>query len=194
MSQAAAAPFEPMTVTEFLAWDPGDGRMWQLVDGVPMAMAPPSERHGAIQNEVGRLIGNHLLATGSRRRCVATPGIVTPVAADQNMRIPDLAVTCAPPPPGPSVALPDPVLIVEVLSPGNQRETWINVWTYTLIPSVLEVLVLHSSTLRADLLRRGADGAWPEVPDRIEEGGLVLDSVGLRVPLADIYRTTALAP
>ena len=43
------------------------------------------------------------------------------------------------------VALPDPILIAEILSPGNQRETRLNVRTHTLIPSVQEVLILHSS-------------------------------------------------
>jgi hypothetical protein len=31
-----------MTVSEFLSWDSGDpsGRLWQLIDGEPVAMAP----------------------------------------------------------------------------------------------------------------------------------------------------------
>lgn len=191
MSQALAQPDHLMTVAEFLAWDPGDGRMWQLVDGVPTAMAPPSERHGAIQNEMGRLIGNHLLGQGSPCRCITTPGIVVPAAAG-NMRIPDLAVTCAPPAAGATVPVPDPILIIEVLSPGNQRETWFNVWAYTLLPSVRDILVLHSSAVRAALLRREPDGAWPEEPDSIAKGDLVLDSIGFRLPLADVYRTSGL--
>jgi Uma2 family endonuclease len=55
-----------MTLTEFLSWDPSDpsGRAWQLIDGEPVAMAPASETHAALQAEIGRLIGNHLLARG----------------------------------------------------------------------------------------------------------------------------------
>jgi len=193
MSQAVQTSHDLMTVAEFLDWDSGDGRMWQLVDGVPTAMAPPSGRHGAIQSEVARLIGNHLLAQSGPCRVIVTPGIITPVAADHNMRIPDLAVTCAPVADDTAVPVPDPVLIVEVLSPGNQRETWINVWTYTLIPSVQEVLVLHNALVRADVLRRGPDGAWPTATTPVTAGSLVLDSIGFGVPVADIYRTTALA-
>lgn len=54
-----------MTVDEFLAWDSGDGWMRQLVDGVPIAMAPSTPRHGAILNELGSLIRNHCRAMGS---------------------------------------------------------------------------------------------------------------------------------
>lgn len=193
MSQAVQTPHDLMTVAEFLEWEPGDGRMWQLVDGVPTAMAPPSGRDGAIQSETARLIGNHLLAQGSPCRVVVTPGVVTPMAADNSMRIPDLAVTYAPVADDAAVPVADPVLIVEVLSPGNQRETWINVWTYTLVPSVQEVLVLHSAAIRADILRRGPDGTWPTATVPVTPGNLALDSIGLGVPLADLYRTTALA-
>ena len=41
-----------MSVEEFMAWDPGDGRPWQLVDGVPQAMAPTNRTHGALQSEL----------------------------------------------------------------------------------------------------------------------------------------------
>jgi hypothetical protein len=32
-------------------------------------------------------------------------------------------------------ALTDPVLLIEILSPSNQAETWANVWAYATIPS-----------------------------------------------------------
>ncbi len=86
----------------------------------------------------------------------------------------------------------DPVLIIEILSPSNQAETWANVWTYITIPSVREILVLSSLAVGADILRRRADGTWPEEPEEIAQGDLILESIGFRVPLADIYRTTRL--
>ena len=190
MTQPAQAPADTMTVDDFMAWDPGDGRMWQLVDGVPLAMAPPSRRHNEVQGELARLIGNHLVAQGSPCSVVPTPGVVTPVHPERNMRVPDLAVSCADPDEdaGP---LPDPVLIVEVLSPGNQTEKWLNVWTYTLMTSVQEIAVLHTMAVRADVLRRGADG-WPTIPESVMERDLVLDSVGFRTPLAGLYWRTRL--
>ncbi len=182
-----------MSLTEFLAWEPGDGRHWQLVDGQPWAMAPATPRHGAIQSNVNEEIVNHLNATESICRCVTTPGLVTPVAADRNMRIPDIAVTRAPPTTDMVVALPDPVLIIEVLSPGNQTETWINVWTYTLIPSVQEVLVFHSEAVRVDLLRRRPDGTWPAASLPITKGDVTMESIGMSMPLEAVYRRTPLA-
>lgn len=180
-----------MSVAEFLGWDPGDGQPWQLIDGEPKAMAPTSRTHSALQNELGRLIGNHLVEQRSPCSALSTPGIIPHVRSTHNFRIPDLAVTCSDYRMEES-ALTDPVLVVEILSPSNQAETWANVWTYTTIPSVREILVLHSTEIAAELLRRLPDNGWPEKPKLIEEGQLHLESIGFEVPLTALYRTTRL--
>ncbi len=182
-----------MSVDEFLAWNPGpDGEVWQLVDGVPQAMAAPRRTHGAMQSEIGRLIANHLVDRGSSCSVVTNPGIIPRVQAKYNVRVPDLAVTCSDYTSEEDV-LSEPVLVIEILSPSNQPETWANVWTYTTIPSVQEILILRTVSIGAELLRREADGTWPERPLTVErDGELVLNSIGFRVPLRDIYRTTRL--
>ncbi|MGH7152678.1 MAG: Uma2 family endonuclease, partial [Acetobacteraceae bacterium] len=113
------------------------------------------------------------------------------VLSDQNIRVPDLAVTCSPLLPGQS-SLPDPVLIVEILSPSNQAKTWTNVWAYTSVPSVQEILVLHSARVGAELLRRTPEGLWPNRTASLTAGELVLESIGFRVALAELYARTRL--
>jgi len=180
-----------MSVDEFLAWAPGTSERWQLVDGVPHAMSPPTRIHGWLQGELGRLIGNHLRAGASGCSLIVGPGIVPRVMAEHNMRVPDLAVTCSPNDRD-ERALTDPVLIVEILSPSNQAQTWTNVWAYTSIPSVREIVVLRSDRVAASLLRRLADGMWPERPDEIGDGTLALESIGFSVRLMELYVTTQL--
>ena len=182
-----------MTVAEFLAWNPTTPQLWQLVDGEPQAMAPASRTHGAIQSELGSLIRNHLAESGSPCSIITTPGVIPHVQSDTNVRIPDLAVTCSGYDTEES-ALTDPVLLIEILSPSNQAETWANVWTYTTIPSVHEILVLKTASISAELLRRTPDGSWPEQPLILADGELALESIGFRIPLAAAYRTTRLAP
>ncbi|MGH7050134.1 MAG: hypothetical protein ACREE5_05775, partial [Acetobacteraceae bacterium] len=87
----------------------------------------------------------------------------------------------------------EPLLLIEILSPSNQAETWANVWAYTTIPSVREILIVQSSAIGAELLRRAPDGTWPRQPEHIEAGELFLSSIDFRVPLAALYRTTRLA-
>lgn len=183
-----------MTVDEFLVWDADDvtGRRWQLVDGEPALMAPAAEAHGAIQAELIGLLRNHLLATGSRCRVIDAPGIVPRIRANENFRVPDLGVTCAPPSQG--VMVPEPVLLVEILSPGNEGKTRSNIWTYTTIPSVREILAVRSTRMEVELLRRGGDGNWPASPAVIcPPDNLELSSIAFLVPVAELYRTAGLA-
>ncbi|HVH73345.1 MAG TPA: hypothetical protein VM755_00375 [Stellaceae bacterium] len=35
-----------MTLAEFLRWEDGTDTRWQLIDGVPVATAPPAVTHG----------------------------------------------------------------------------------------------------------------------------------------------------
>ena len=191
MSEAKRLVPSRLTLHEFLDWNPPGPDRWQLADGEPVAMAPASDRHGAIQAELGRLIGNHLVDAGSDCRVVANLGVVPRSRASNNFRIPDIGVTC----PGGDTAVPhsDPVLLVEILSPSNEAETRSNVWAYCTIPTVREILLVHVSRVEAELLRRDADTSWPPDPVVLQAGDrLVLDSIGFDAPLQAIYRTAGL--
>ena len=191
MSAALKHPFDRMTLDEFLVWDAPGPERWQLVDGQVQAMAPTLEAHGLLQAEIGALLRNHLLEQQSSCRVVVAPGVVPQVGAANNFRIPDLGVTCSMPLPG-SIGV-DPVLLVEVLSPSNERDTRANVWAYTTIPSVQEILLVRVSRMEAELLRRGTDGNWPAKPLLLwADDTLALESIGFRAPLPALYRTTGL--
>jgi Uma2 family endonuclease len=188
---SALKPPTAMSVAEFLAWQAPGGR-WELVDGEPIAMAPTSRTHGALQNQLGHLIASHFDTSGMPCTVVTAPGIIPRVRAGENFRIPDLAVTCTRYD-AEEYDVSDPVLIVEILSPSNRADTWRNVWSFTTIPSLREVLLLSSTAMRAELLGRGGDGSWPAASTVVEDGDLILGSIGLTVPLVEIYRTTRLA-
>ena len=194
MPDALQKPQLTMTVADFLGW-PGDGsgRKLQLVDGEVRAMSPGSVTHGRIQATLARLIGNALAERGGPCQVVTEPAVATRVRANINLRVPDLGVTCTPDAPG-QQTLPDPVVLIEILSPGNTTDTWDNVWSYTTIPSVREIAVVHSTRILVELLRRGADGNWPEEPEEIgPDGALRLESIAFSCPLVDVYAQTHLA-
>jgi len=190
MSAQAKIPVR-MSVAEFLVWEAPPPLLWQLVDGEPQAMAPASHTHGAVQAELCGLLRNHLAEQARRCHVVVTPGVIPHVQPDTNYRIPDLAVTCSSYDVEES-ALGNPVLLVEILSPSNRTETWANVFAYTTIPGVREILVLETVKIGAELLRRNVDGTWPREPITIESGDVTLESIGFTFPLAAAYRTTRL--
>ncbi len=182
-----------MTVTEFQSWQPDhspDGR-WLLVDGVTVCMAPASENHGCIQAEAGSLLSTHLRQNRPLCRVVINPGVIPRIRSITNERIPDLGVTCTPP--AGSHATVDPILLIEILSPSNESTTRSNVWAYTTIPSVQEILLLRSTSIAAELLRRDEAGDWPPEPMAISsEDSVALTSIDFEAPLIAFYRTTNL--
>jgi Uma2 family endonuclease len=90
--------------------------------------------------------------------------------------------------------VPDPVLLIEILSPGNEAETRSNIWTYTTIPTVQEILAVRSTRMEVELLRRDADGNWPAEPliIIIPPDALELSSVAFGCLVASLYRTSGL--
>jgi Uma2 family endonuclease len=183
-----------MTVTDFFEWNGGghQGKL-ELVDGEVRAQAPASATHGLIQANLAYLVQQHFRGAGMRCMVLTEPAVEPRLTARHNVRVSDLGVTCSPIQAG-QILMPEPVLLIEVLSPGNINETWDNVRAYSTIPTVREILVVHSTRVMAELLRKGADGAWPEDPEIIEaEGTLRLASIEASWPLAEVYAGTHLA-
>lgn len=182
-----------MTLEDFLAWD-GDGHQGklELVDGEVRAMSPASATHGLIQAALSGLIRQSLRDRKSGCRVSTEPAVSVRIRSNANLRVPDLGVSCSPI--GPSdILLPDPVVLIEILSPGNSDDTWDNVWAYCTIPTVREIVVVHSTRVRIELLSRNAEGHWPENAHIVEAGGtLQLDSIGFAAPLAEVYAETYL--
>jgi Uma2 family endonuclease len=191
MNQVARRPRLYMTTDEFLAW-PGDGsaRNYELVDGEVRPMPPASRIHGAIQANLTWLIVSVIRAARAPVSAVIEGAIIPALNASRNVRVPDLVV-------GPSESrrgeqvITDPLLIIEVLSPGNKKETRDNVRAYATLPSVREIAVVHSERMLAEIHHRDATGAWLPDPEAVGPGERVqLPSVGLNCALEDIYADT----
>jgi Uma2 family endonuclease len=184
-----------MTVAEFLDWS-GDeaGLIYELVDGTPRAMAPAADGHGTIQANLITRITNHLEGTRPGCRLFAAPGIQPRLRAEWNHRIPEMGVTCSPNLPG-MVMMPDPLLLIEILSPGNASDTWSNIPLYASIPTVQEIVIVHSTAIKAEVLRRGVDSSWPQNSEVTTgmDGAVTMESIGLPLPMQSIYRNTYLA-
>ena len=90
--------------------------------------------------------------------------------------------------------MPDPILLIEILSPSNGRDTWNNIAHYATVPSVTEILIVDSTKVAAECLRRQPDGSWPQSSEEVTPDGTIrLASVELDIPMAEVYRNTHLA-
>ncbi len=122
---------------------------------------------------------------------IVTPGVVPAQRSQENCHVPDLGITCAPP--SGARLLHEPVVLIEILSPTNVSKTRANVIAYRTIPTVAEIVVLRSTSIAAEILRRSPDGTWPPLPDLVDANDeLRLDSIGFSAPLRAAYRTTDL--
>ncbi len=181
-----------MTVEAFLAWDGGghQGRL-ELVDGQVRAMAPASGAHGMIQGNLAFLLGAHLRRGNSPCRFGTEVGIVPHMDARHNLRVPDLTVSCEPHQPGEKV-FPRPVLIVEIFSPSNRKESHESLLAAATIPSLREIVTFESERMAAELFRRDAQGHWPQQGTAIGPGGMLeLQTLGFSFPLEEAYRGVA---
>lgn len=181
-----------MTVEEFRAWAERREGIWELVNGRPRAMVGPSSTHASIHNRAGYLLEKHLEETGSPCRPLTAPPVIPRSFARHNARIPDLVVTCEPSADG-DWDVKNPILIIEVLSPRNAADTRENVVSYMSTPSLRDILILHSTTVRGELITREPGGVWPDPLILLGANTLVtLPSIGLSVPLKEFYKRTHL--
>ena len=179
---AVAKPAEKRwTVEEFLVWHDGTDRRHELIDGQIVAMAPPSEAHATIVINLGAELRSRLRPPC---RVLGEAGVLLTDRNDTYYQA-DLAVTCAPPDRG-RHHVPEPVLLVEVLSPSTEvHDRGRKVEDYSQLPSVNEILLVSSEERRVRYWRR--DGARWIVEDLIGEAELRLEAVAEPIPLAVIY-------
>jgi Uma2 family endonuclease len=178
---ASLAP-KRLTLAEFLEWDDGTDRRYELLDGLPVMMAPSLEAHGEIAVALGAEIRARLKPPC---RVISEAGIVIAHRAD-TYYIADLAVTCAPREPGRRMVV-EPVLVVEILSPSTgQVDRWRKVADYRTIQPVREILVVFSDERRVELQQRTSDG-W-RVEDLIGKAEIELSCCDGPIPLDAVYR------
>jgi Uma2 family endonuclease len=178
-----------MTLEEFLRWDDGTNTRYELIDGSPVAMAPPAEAHRILALRLGSRID---AALAGRRPCNAQiePGVVRPDRAD-SYYVPDIAVTCEPNEPGRQAML-DPILIVEILSPSTERsDRRLKLPAYQKIESVREILLIDADSHHAEVYRR-ENNHWGIELVRGGEATLFLSSVDLRISITELYEGIAI--
>jgi Uma2 family endonuclease len=198
MSASAKKLPELMTVDEFIAW-PGDGTgLWyDLVDGRLRAHAAPNDLHATMHGTLAYLLIAHVREHLPFCRVAIGGGVRPRIKSNWNYRVPDITMTCSKNAKG-QHDVPDPVVIIELLSPSNQADTWDNVRNYATVPSISDIVIIDTQRIHADVLTRDDKGHWPANPVEVQRGGVIaLTSLklGLKLVLAlnNAYQNTYLA-
>ena len=114
---AMATALKHLTTDEFLLWAEGREGRWELFDGVPVMMSPERVLHGDTKGEAYAALREALRRAGLP--CRAYPdGVAVQISARTTYQ-PDALVSCGPRPPAGALAIAEPVVVVEVLSPST---------------------------------------------------------------------------
>ena len=193
MSNADTLSRPVMTVAEFLGWD-GDGHQGklELVDGLVRAMAPASETHGTIQANLAYLLNHYFRNREGPCRAVTEAGVKPRIDPGHNLRVPDLVVTCEQPTKDNNIVR-EPVVLIKVLSPSNEKESWESIRSCATVPSVKEIVVVDSEKLHIEIYRKDGQGHWPAAAEQIDvDSVLLLTSLDAQFAARDVYANTYL--
>lgn len=177
-------PVEHMTRAQYRAWAgrQASGR-FERIDGVVVAMAPERIEHN----------DRKMLAWLALRQAVRDAGVPCHVNGD-GMTIeidnsdyePDAVLYCGEKLPRGSVAVSNPLVIVEVLSPGTSTtdRAW-KLREYFRLPSVSHYLIVWAD--RQQIVHHQRDNAGAIASAVLTSGAIRLDPPGITITVEEIY-------
>jgi Uma2 family endonuclease len=138
-----ALPSHKMTVDDFLAWAATQDGRWELFDGVPVEMSSERVIHGRVKYLAARAFER-----ATERAGVPCQFLLDSVAVridEHRSYQPDVLVYCGQPLPGDAIEVPSPVVVVEILSPGNaMKDLRDKLLGYFEVPSIVHYLIARS--------------------------------------------------
>jgi len=176
---------QPMSLDEFLAWERDQPEKHEYAGGVITMMTGASLAHATITMNVAFALRQALRGTGCRPFANDAK-----VIASDSVRYPDIVVTCQPVD-GTDDIVPEPIVVIEVISPSTEREDrGRKKFDYFATPSIRQYAIIEQDERLIDLYTRTGD-QWT---DEIVEGDTVLklSSIGVEISLDTIYEDTAL--
>ncbi len=179
-----------MTEAEYLAFADGQEFKHEYSRGRVLAMTGGSIRHGVITASVSTHLSN-LLA--DRDCSVTSPDVRVHIASRQSYRYPDVTVFCGEPAylKGRMDTLTNPVVLVELLSPGTAMEDHNEkLAEYTQIEGLQAYLLIAQNEPKVEVFRRYEANQWlyEYVMGLGAEIIVPVLGVELRLSLAQIYR------
>jgi Uma2 family endonuclease len=174
-----------MTVDEFLAWAVGQEGRYELFDGRVVMQQSQTWGHARISQRI-----YDVLAASIRRAGVpyyaAPMGMTVPITNAYAFE-PDALVAPLPEPRPADLTIPNPVVVIEVLSPSTTKRDWTDKLDgYFKVPSVRHYLIVDAAARAIAWHRRAADGGHT-APTPVREGSLRLDPPAIEFALADFF-------
>jgi len=186
MIRAMTALTKPprMTVDEFLAWAMTQPGRYELHRGEVYVMSPENAGHADI-----KAAAYVALLAGVRARrlpCHVLPDGMTVRIDGETAYEPDALVYCGEKAARTAVEIPNPVIVVEVLSPSTPSvDLSIKLAAYFRLPSVAHYLIVDPAR---PLIIHHSRGSGETILTRVvDDGTISLDPPGMELAVAGIY-------
>jgi Uma2 family endonuclease len=178
-----------MSVDEYLAWAQDHPGRYELFNGDVFAMSPEGARHAeikfAIQTALDRSIRSRRLP------CQMLPDGMTVRVNDNTAYEPDALVYCGAKISPAALEVPNPIILVEVLSPSTRHvDAARKLGDYFRLPSVAHYLIVDPLK---PLILHHARTAGSEIvlTHIVTEGTITLDPPGITLAVTDVYEPSA---
>jgi Uma2 family endonuclease len=174
-----------MTVPEFLAWaETRDQGRYELINGRLWAMAPERSDHVQAKRRAANVLKAAIARAGVN--CEAFVDGLAVVVDEETSYIPDALVNCGKPVARDSLVVPDPIIVVEVVSPSARSlDKTTKLADYFPVAGLTHYLVL-------DLGRRHVVHYWKR-PDGIvtvaiaRDGDIMLAPPDISMAVSDLF-------
>jgi Uma2 family endonuclease len=173
-----------ITVDEFLAWSESqsEGR-YELHDGHIVRMQSEQANHRRLK--AGAFMALRAAIRRAGLPCHAEMDGATIRISEHTAYEPDASVYCGPRVPGESLIVPNPMIVVEALSPSTKRkDLGDKARDYFTLPSLHHYLILDAKGPTLSHWARAADGSAEK---RVVTAVLTLDPPGLVLPVAEFF-------
>ena len=171
---------------EFRRWCEAQPRgRYERVDGRIVAMAPERGAHLRVKIAVYKALERAIATAGVDCQPLSDGATVETGDSDYE---PNALVNCGEPMADDAVAAPNPVIVVEVLSPGTaSTDTGGKLADYFRVPSVAHYLIVHSTRRVVTHHRR----AGASIDTLVVVGGpITMDPPGIAVTVEELYGGT----
>jgi Uma2 family endonuclease len=173
-----------MSVDDFLAWTERQPGGWELFDGLPNPMSPERVVHGDVKYRVARALDAAIIKAGLPCRFVLDSAAVQVDA--RSLYQPDALVYCGDPVSGDALIIPDPIVVFEVLSPGNaMKDLRDKLQGYFRIPTIGHYLIVDPDKR---IVIHHARGEGEVIATRILSAGMIaLDPPGIELAVGELF-------
>ncbi len=183
-----------MTQADYLDFEETTDEKHEYSRGRVYAMTGGSIRHSIITMNVGTQLNNQL---ADRNCSVTSPDARVYIASKKSYRYPDITVFCGEPAyvQGRTDTITNPVVLIEVLSPGTAlRDRNEKLEEYLQIESLHAYLLVSQDEAKAERFMRNEAGEWIYSIVTGLTGEITLPEIGCTLALSKLYHKVTFNP